>query len=114
MMILIRFLKRIFATIINKCKDFVSITVLLNNSYFRGSGKIATNNRLRSVINIISYTSVVGIIIYLFQPWAGPLCGNSETFQIFIFSIISIAIYMFISDKFKLSNNKFIQIPALG
>lgn len=33
-----------------------------------------------------------------------------DTFQIFIFSIISFAISMFISDKFKLSNNKFIKI----
>lgn len=31
-------------------------------------------------------------------------------FQIFIFSIISFAISMFISDNFKLSNNKFIKI----
>nr|YP_009739366.1 LAGLIDADG homing endonuclease [Tricholoma bakamatsutake]QIC20210.1 LAGLIDADG homing endonuclease [Tricholoma bakamatsutake] len=57
------------------------------------------------VINIISYT-FLGIIFYLIM-WDFKIFN---TFQIFIFSIFSFAISMFISDKFKLSNNKFIKI----
>jgi hypothetical protein len=57
------------------------------------------------VINIISYT-FLGIIFYLFM-WDFKIF---KTFQIFIFSIFSFAISMYISDKFKLSNNKYIKI----
>lgn len=57
------------------------------------------------VINIISYT-FLSIIFYLFM-WDLKIF---KFFQIFIFSIISFAISMFISDNFKLSNNKFIKI----
>jgi hypothetical protein len=92
-MILIRFFKRIFSSIINNCKDFVSI--LLNEK----------NNKNKMVINIISYI-FLGIIFYLFM-WDIKIF---QIFQIFIFSIFSFAISMFISDKFKLSNNKFIKI----
>ena len=63
------------------------------------------NNKNNMVINIISYT-FLGIIFYLFM-WDFKIF---EILQIFIFSIFSFAINMFISDKFKLSNNKFIKI----
>jgi hypothetical protein len=63
------------------------------------------NNKNNMVINIISYT-FLGIIFYLFM-WDFKIF---QIFQIFIFSIFSFAISMFISDKFKLSNNKFIKI----
>lgn len=69
---------------------------------FFGKGIKAKNNM---VINIISYI-FLGFIIYLFM-WDLKLV---DTFQIFIFSIISFAISMFIYDNFKLSNNKFIKI----
>lgn len=72
--------------------------MLLNSSYFSK----AKNNM---VINIISYI-FLGIIIYLFM-WDFKIV---DTFQIFIFFIISFAISMFIFDKFKFSNNKFIKI----
>ena len=98
-MILIRFFKRIFSSIINNCKDFVSI--LLNNSFCKNDKNYKNN----TVINIISYT-FLGIIFYLFM-WDSKIFN---IFQIFIFSIFSFAISMFISDKFKLSNNKFIKI----
>lgn len=99
MMIIIRSFKRIFAFIINKWKDFA--TIFVKNSYF--SKAININNK--TVINIFSYT-YLGIISYLFL-WDLNL---SKIYQILIFSIISFAISMFISDKFKLSNNKFIKI----
>jgi hypothetical protein len=98
-MIIIRFFKRNFASIINNCKDFISI--LLNNSFCENE----KNNKYNMVINIISYT-FLGIIFYLFM-WDFKIF---KIFQIFIFSIFSFAISMFISDKFKLSNNKFIKI----
>jgi|SRR5882757_2762888 len=59
----------------------------------------------KGIINIISYTFLV-VIIYFFI-WDLRI---SDFFQIFIFSIFSFAISIFISDKFKLSNNKFIKI----
>jgi hypothetical protein len=96
-MILLRFFKRIFASIINKCKKFISI--LLNNSFF------SKENNNNMVLNIISYT-FLGIIFYLFL-WDFKIFN---IFQIFIFSIFSFAISMFFSDKFKLSNNKIIKI----
>ena len=68
----------------------------------RGSCK---NKITKKVINIISYTFLV-IIIYIFT-WDLRVF---DIFQIFIFSIFSFAISMYISDKFKLSNNKFIKI----
>ena len=96
MIILIRFYKRSFFPIINKWKNFVSL--LINNSYF---SKNYINKR---VINIISYTFLC-IIIYLFR-WNLKIF---KIFQIFIFSIISFAISLFIFDNFKLSNDKFIK-----
>jgi len=57
------------------------------------------------IINIISYILIV-VIIYFFL-WDLRMF---DFIQILIFSIFSFAISMFISDKFKLSNNKFIRI----
>nr|YP_009504990.1 hypothetical protein [Lyophyllum shimeji]AWW14109.1 hypothetical protein [Lyophyllum shimeji] len=60
------------------------------------------------VIHIISY-AFLGIITYLFIR-----CTNIfDILQIFIFSIISFAICMYISDNFKLSNYKFIRFIQL-
>jgi len=67
---------------------------------FGGSTKIG-----KIILNIISYTFLV--IIFYFFIWDLRL---SDFIQIFIFSIFSFAISMFISDKFKFSNNKFIKI----
>lgn len=97
---IVKFLKRTFTSIINKCKDFVCL--LINNSYI---SKVKNNKKTYMVINIISYT-YLGIIFYLFL-WDLKIF---KIFQIFIFSISYFAISMFISDKFKLSNNKFIKI----
>jgi len=114
-MIWIRFFYVIFASIINNYKDFVYL--LINNSFFSNSwfysylnknknkSKNDSNNKNNIVINIISCT-FLGIILYLFV-WSFKVFN---IFQIFIFSLFSFAIYMFISDKFKLSNNTFIQI----
>jgi len=74
-----------------------------NNNNNNNNNK--NKNKNKRVINIISYI-FLGIIIYLFM---GDL-KIFKFFQIFIFSIISFAISMFISDKFKLSKNKFIKI----
>lgn len=120
MMILIRFFKRIGSVIFNNCKEFVGI--FLNNSFFKskvcpfkGCGTVdplggvvagkENNNKNNMIINIISYT-FLSIIFYLFM-WDFKIF---KILQIFIFSIFSFAISMFISDKFKLSNNKFIKI----
>jgi hypothetical protein len=65
----------------------------------------ARKNKFNIIINIISYV-FLGIIIYYF---IGDL-KVFNIFQIFIFSIISFAVSMFISDKYKLSNNKIIKI----
>lgn len=56
------------------------------------------------VIHIISYT-FLGFISYLFIRNFNIF----DSLQIFIFSIISFAIFMYISDNFKLSNYKFIK-----
>jgi len=56
------------------------------------------------VIHIISYT-FLGFITYLFIRNFNIF----DTLQIFIFSIIFFAIFMYISDNFKLSNYKFIK-----
>ncbi len=56
------------------------------------------------VIHIISYT-FLGFIIYLFIKNFNIF----DTLQIFIFSIISFAICMYISDNFILSKYKFIK-----
>jgi hypothetical protein len=60
---------------------------------------------LGPIVNIISYI-FVSFIIYLFI-WDLRIFDIS---QIFIFSIISFAISMYISDNLKLSNNLFIKI----
>jgi hypothetical protein len=57
------------------------------------------------IINIISYIFLF-IIINLFL-WDLRIF---DIFQIFIFSIISFALSMYISDNFKISNNLFIKI----
>jgi hypothetical protein len=93
-----------FASIINKCKDFV--TIFLNNSELsKDNNNNNNNNNNKMVINIILYT-FLGFLIYIFF-WDLALIN---IFQIFIFSIISFAFSMFISDKFKFSNNKLIKI----
>lgn len=56
------------------------------------------------VINIISYT-FLGFMTYLFIS----IFNIPDTVRIFIFSILSFAIFMYISDNFKLSNYKFIK-----
>nr|YP_009653030.1 hypothetical protein [Laccaria bicolor]QCG70088.1 hypothetical protein [Laccaria bicolor] len=96
------FLKRILASIINKCKEFVSM--LLNSRYFSKEKLLALARYNNMVINIISYFFLILIYWYLWD-----LKGNN-TFQIFIFTKIFFAVSMFISDNFKLSNNKFIKI----
>jgi hypothetical protein len=136
---IIIFFKRYFGTIINNCKDFLFLknctplnsrkrnnykSVLLNKSKpintsppspleagrvrsspkgFSPKGK--KNNIINKIFNIISYTFLV-FIIYFFI-WDLRM---SDFFQIFIFSIFSFAISIFISEKFKFSNNKFIKI----
>jgi hypothetical protein len=57
------------------------------------------------LINIISYIFLS--IIFGYFMWDFKVF---QTFQIFVFSIFSFAISLFISDKFKLSNIKFIKI----
>lgn len=92
MMKFIIFLKRVIAFIFKKC------IVFLKTIHFSK----ATNNRL---INIISYTLL--IILLDFFIWD---LKTFDIIQIFIFTLISFAISTFISDKFKVSNNKFIKI----
>ena len=89
----------------------------INTSPSKGKSEGSNNNNqpapfpqgsgvwTKGIINIISYTFLV-VIIYFFI-WDLRI---SDFFQIFIFSIFSFAISIFISDKFKLSNNKFIKI----
>jgi hypothetical protein len=69
------------------------------------NNKINMVIKIKMVINIISYT-FLNIIFYYFM-WDFK---TFQTFQVFMFSIFSFAISLFISDKFKLSNNKFIKI----
>jgi hypothetical protein len=62
-------------------------------------------NKNKILINIISYT-FLGFMFYLFIGDINIL----DIFQVFIFSIISFALSLFIRDNFKLSNNKIIKI----
>lgn len=63
-----------------------------------------------TIINIISIT-FLGLLFYLFMGALPNGWGKIiSIFQIIIFSLISFALTMFISDNFKLSNNKFIKI----
>lgn len=109
----------------NKCKVFCVAGILIKIYYFtvhrvlslpwrtRSSRGLSvapgkeTNNMVR-VIYIISYT-FLGILIYLFVEYLSS-SFIYNIFQITIFSVFSFAIFIFISDKFKLSNNKFIKI----
>ena len=94
--------------------DFVNIRIL-NNSYCSMGGFadkavlfLLSNIKNNMLINIISYTFLC-IIFYLFMwNWKWNI-NIFDVFQIFIFSIISFAISMFISDKFKINNNKYIK-----
>jgi len=79
-----------FAKFNKNCKDFFSIVL---------------NNKNNLVINIISYIFLC-IIIYIIMSDLKLL----NLFQIIIFSIMSFAINIYISDKFKVSKNKFIKI----
>ena len=97
---IIRFLKRIYVFIFNKFKDFRSL--LLNNSYFF-LYKFFSNNT--KVINLILYT-FVGIISYFFLYDLTSI----KVIKIFIFTLISLAVSMYISDNYTLSNNIFIKI----
>jgi hypothetical protein len=63
------------------------------------------NNIIYKIFNIISYIIIV-IIIYFFL-WD---LRFFVSFQLFIFSIFSFAISMFIYDKFNISNIKLIKI----
>jgi hypothetical protein len=74
------------------------LTSIINN-------KIVNKTINNKIINIILYI-LFGILMYLFF---GDL-KIFNTFQIFISSLISLSISLFISDKFKFSNNKFIKI----
>ena len=97
--IIIRFLKRIFAPIMNNFKGFRSI-LLNSNSLIKGF--YLKNNK---VINIILYT-LLGYMSYYFVYDL----NISNAIQIFIFTIFSFAISMYISDNFNFSNNIFIKI----
>ena len=97
--IIIRFLKRIFAPIMNNFKGFRSI-LLNSNSLIKGF--YLNNNK---VINIIYYT-LLGYMSYYFVYDL----NISNAIQIFIFTIFSFAISMYISDNFNFSNNIFIKI----
>ena len=61
--------------------------------------------KIKMVINIISYIFLS--IIFCYFMWDFKVF---KTFQISVFSIYSFAISLFISDKFKLSDNKIIKI----
>ena len=97
---IIRFLKRIYVFIFNKFKDFRSL--LLNNSYFF-LYKFFSNN-----------TKVINSLLYAFLAYLSYLFFYDLNFynaiQIFVFSILSFAISMYISDRYKYSNNLFIKI----
>ena len=97
---IIRFLKRIYVFIFNKFKDFRSL--LLNNSYF-SLYKFFSNNT--KVINLILYT-FVGIISYFFLYDLTSI----KVIKIFIFTLISLAVSMYILDNYTFSNNIFIKI----
>ena len=97
--IIIRFLKRIFAPIMNNFKGFRSI-LLNSNSLIKGF--YLKNNK---VINIILYT-LLGYMSYYFVYDL----NISNAIQISIFTIFSFAISMYISDNFNFSNNIFIKI----
>ena len=97
---IIRFLKRIYVFIFNKFKDFRSL--LLNNSYFF-LYKFFSNNT--KVINLILYT-FVGIISYFFLYDLTSI----KVIKIFIFTLISLAVSMYILDNYTFSNNIFIKI----
>jgi hypothetical protein len=91
---LITILKRIFATIISKSHNFISIHI--KNSFLNKKSFIKYN----MAINVISYTFValcIYLIIYDLSAFS--------ILKIFIFTIISSAISMFISDNFTISNN---------
>ena len=97
---IIRFFSRIYVFIFNKFKDFGSL--LINNSYF-SLYKFYSNNT--KVINIILYT-FVGIISYFFLYDLTSI----KVIKIFIFTLISLAVSMYILDNYTFSNNIFIKI----
>ena len=104
MLRVLKFLKRIYVSLIIKVKDFGSI--FTKNSYFSISIDIEKYyiNNIR-IINSILY-GILAILSYVF------IHNTSITgfIVIFIFTIIFFSIFMYTSDNFKLSNNLFIKI----
>ena len=89
--ILIRFFKRIFVPIFNIVKDFLSFLINMRNfSLFQiyNSNTKLFNGMIYIISAIIIYSLINNITVI-------------DCIQILIFTIISFAIYMFISDKFK-------------
>jgi hypothetical protein len=91
-------LKKIFSLMVQKCKIFYIISVHFKNRLF-------SKNINSQIMTLLSLLYLGALLIYFLWLFEYKLI---DMFQIFILSLFSFAVFIFISDNYKFSNNKFI------
>ena len=79
------------------CKNFYIISVQLTNSFFA--------KNIKSLIMTLLSLLYLGTLFFFMWLFKYTLI---DMFQLIILSLFSFAVFMFISDNYKISNNKFI------
>jgi len=89
-------LKKIFSIMVQKCKNFYIISVHLKNSLFAKN----INSQIMTLLSLLYIGSLFVSFMWIFEY------KLIDMFQLII--LFSFAVSIFISDKYKFSNNKFI------
>lgn len=92
------FLKKIFSIMVKNCKNFYIISVHWKNSLFAKN----INSKIMTLLSLLYLGTLLFTFMWLFEYTL------IDMFQLIILSLFSFAVFMFISDKYKFSNNKFI------
>ena len=91
-------LKKIFSIMVQNCKNFYIISVHLKNSLFAKN----INSQIMTLLSLLYLGTLFFSFMWIFEY------KLIDMFQLIILSLFSFAVSIFISDKFKFSNNKFI------
>jgi hypothetical protein len=90
-------LKKIFSIMVQNCKNFYIISVHLKNSLFAKN----INSQIMTLLSLLYLGTLLFYFMWIFEY------KLIDMFQLIILSLFFV-FAVFISDKYKFSNNKFI------
>jgi len=90
--------KKMFSTMVQKCKNFYIISVQLKNSFLAKNIK----SQIITLLSLLYLCTLFFSFMWIFDY------KLIDMFQLIILSLFSFAVSIFISDNFKFSKNNFI------